>query len=199
MKSEYSLELISKKECTELLQSFHYLSKESKGFKSGVNTGLFYNGQLVGVCIFTGLPVPELAVGCFGLKREEQQGLWELSRLCLHPDVQTAEHNLASWFISKSIKLLRKEQACRAILSYADTRFHSGVVYRAANFIYYGTTAPKKDWYVDGIKASRGKQGTGEWRCRPVKHRFLIVFDKTLNVLWKQPAPRNTIDVETGL
>lgn len=186
MKTEYTLRLVSKQECKDLLTSFHYLSKESKGFKSGFNVGLFHKDNLVGVCIFTGLPVPELAVGCFGLKRDDQEGLWELSRLCLHPDNQLLEHNLASWFVSRSIRLLRKQKPCRAVLSYADTRFHNGTIYRAANFTYYGTTAQKKDWYVDGVKAGRGKVGEGEWRLRPIKHRFLMVFDKNLKVQWQR-------------
>jgi hypothetical protein len=165
------------------------LSKESKGFKSGFNVGLYHGNALIGVCIFTGLPVPEIAVGCFGLKREDQAGLWELSRLCLHPSHQATEHNLASWFVSRAIRLLRKEKPCRAILSYADSRFHTGVIYRAANFKYYGTSAPKKDWYVDGMKTGRGKIGNGEWLPRPVKHRFLIVFDKTLTIHWRESFP----------
>lgn len=184
MKEEYTLAVVSKQGCIELLNNFHYLAKESKGFKSGFNVGLFYKDSLVGVCIFTGLPVPELAVGCFGLKRDDQVGLWELSRLCLHPENQAAEHNLASWFIARAIRLLRQQKPCRAVLSYADTRFHEGIIYKAANFKYYGLTTQKKDWYVDGVKASRGKEGNGEWRLRPVKHRFLVVFDKKLQVLW---------------
>lgn len=185
MKSEFTTRVCSKSDASNLLEKHHYLSKESKGFKSGFNVGLFdKEDNLVGVCIFTGLPVPELAVGMFGLERHQQEGLWELSRLCLDPIYQTTEHNLASWFVSRSVKLLRKQQQVKAILSYADTRFHSGTVYRACNFKYYGLSAPKKDWYVNGVKASRGKTGEGEWLPRPQKHRFVIVFDKTLKIKW---------------
>ena len=175
---------IQKKDCVSLLMQHHYLSKESKGFKSGVNVGLFHRNELVGICIFTGLPVPELAVGMFGLDRKDQLGLFELSRLCLRPDVQELEHNLASWFVSRAIRFLRKLEKCRAILSYADTRHHQGVIYKACNFSYCGLTAKKKDWHVNGIKEGRGKTGVGEWLDRPQKHRFVMVFDKNLHLKW---------------
>ena len=147
----------------------------------------------MGVIIFTGFPVPELAKGMLGLDRTEQQGLFELSRLCLEPTVQADEHNLASWFVSKSIRQLKKDTEVKVILSYADSAFHEGIVYRACNFSYYGLSAPKKDFWIeqkDGTykKHSRGKtRGVkGEWRWRSQKHRYLMVFDKKLTILWER-------------
>ena len=94
MKSDYTIDRVTKSDAAELLLRFHYLKDISKGFKSGYNYGLYKNndfsplniGGIQGVCIFTGLPVPEIAKGAFGLERNEQQGLFELSRLCIHPD-----------------------------------------------------------------------------------------------------------------
>ena len=81
----------------------------------------------------------------------------------------------------------------RAILSYADSTFHSGTVYKACNFKYYGLTEAKKDFFIkqpDGsfIKHSRGKvKGIeGEWRDRSVKHRYVLVYDKNLDIKWKE-------------
>lgn len=193
MKSEFEIRAITKAEAKPILKDHHYLSKISRGFKSGYNYGLFHNGNICGVAIFTGLPVPEIAKGCFGLSRSEQEGLFELSRLCLTPEVQQAEHNLAGWFSSRAIKLLRKDANVRAILSYADNDFHSGIVYAATNWKYYGLTDPKMDFWFkqeDGTykKHSRGKlKGCeGEWRERSRKHRFLKVFDSSLKVLWQE-------------
>ena len=94
--------------------------------------------------------------------------------------------------MSRTIKALRKETNVRAILAYADSDFHNGTIYRACNFTYYGLTKPKKDFWIaqaDGsfIKHSRGKTKgvAGEWRPRSRKHRYLMVFDKTLNIRWK--------------
>jgi hypothetical protein len=193
MKEDFQIKRVAKTSCVDLLVKHHYLSNISKGFKSKVNYGLFYREELVGVCIFTGFPVPELVVGCFGLERTDQGGFWELSRLCLDPSVQSEEHNLASWFVSRCLKLLRQEEQVRAVLSYADADFHSGTVYRACNFKYYGLSAAKSDYWIPDengklVKLSRGKtkdQG-GVWIPRSRKHRFLLTYDKKLKVLWNE-------------
>lgn len=192
-KENYTIKLVTKGECKALLDKYHYLSSISKGFKSGYNFGLTLEGELVGVCIFTGLPTPELAKGMYGLSREDQKGLFELSRLCLTPEVQSKEHNLASWFVSRCIKSLRKLTLVRSILSYADSDFHNGVVYKACNFKYYGLTDSRKDFWIlldtgEYVKHVRGKvKGLkGEWRDRSRKHRYVMCFDKTLKINWEE-------------
>ena len=191
---------MSKKELKPLLLTYHYLKDESKTFKSGYNYGLFKYpewecplniGGCLGGIIFTGLPVPEIAVGAFGLERDQQEGLYELSRLCIHPDIQKEEYNITSWFVSKCIKRFRKDANVSCILSYADSSCHNGTIYRACNFKYYGLTDPKKDfYYADGTKHSRGSISgiDGEWRDRSRKHRYLMVFQKELKqrLAWKE-------------
>ena len=198
MKHDFVIENIGKKDAEGLLLEHHYLKDHSRGFKSGYNFGLFKNEPIssegiLGVCIFTGLPVPELAQSAFGLQRNQQDGLFELSRLCLHPSVQRSEKNLASWFVSRCLRRLRQRTMVRAVLSYADADYHEGTIYKASNFEYYGLSDPKKDFWIkqnDGsfVKHSRGKMSglNGEWRDRSRKHRFLMIYDKTLNVLWNK-------------
>jgi len=193
MKTEYSIKPISKKEASEILLKWHYLKDISKGFKSGYNYGLFKNEKLVGSIIFTGFPVPELVKGLFGLERKNQSGFFELSRLCIEPETQKEEYNITSWFVSRSIRQLKKDTNVKAILSYADSDFHSGTIYKACNFKYYGLTDEKKDFWIKDVngnytKHSRGKiKGLeGEWRPRSRKHRFLLIYDKSLSPLWKE-------------
>ena len=197
-KSDFYIDRVGKEEIKNLLYTHHYLKDESKDFKSGFNYGLFKRpswecplniGGCLGACIFTGLPVPEIAVGAFGLERDKQDGLYELSRLCIHPDIQKEEYNITSWFVSKCIKRFKKDANVRAILSYADSSRHDGIIYRACNFKYYGLTDKKSDfYYADGTKHSRGsiKGADGEWRERTRKHRYLMTFDKTLKILWEE-------------
>lgn len=192
-KERYEIIKISKEQCKEILEKYHYLSNISRDFKSKYNYGLRLNKNIVGVCIFTGFPVPELLKGMYGLPRNEQEGFFELSRLCLEPEVQKNEHNITSWFVSRCIKNLRKETKVRSILSYADSEFHKGTIYSALNFRYYGLTEPKNDYWIlqsNGayIKHSRGKiKGIpGEWRPRSRKHRFVLCFDRTLKIKWKE-------------
>ena len=195
MKSDYHIDRVNKSDAADLLLRFHYLKDISKTFKSGYNYGLYKNnefcplniGGIQGVCIFTGLPVPEIAQGAFGLERDDQEGLFELSRLCIHPVTQQEEYNITSWFVSRAIKQLRKDTKVKAIISYADSEHHGGTIYRACNFKYCGLSDPKKDFYFsDGTKHSRGKIGDaeGEWRDRSRKHRYVMVFDKSLELLW---------------
>jgi len=191
MKSDYAIKTISKIDASYIILKYHYLKDISKGFKSGYNFGLFKKDELVGVCVFTGFPVPELSKGMLGLERNDQDGLFELSRLCLSPEIQSTEHNLSSYFVSKCIKKLRKMTNVRVILSYADNDFHKGTVYKACNFKYYGLTDAKKDFWIENsdgsfIKHSRGKtKGVrGEWRKRSQKHRFALIFDKSLTCQW---------------
>jgi hypothetical protein len=198
-KTDFYIDKVSKKQAEDILLKYHYLKDFSKGFKSGYNYGLFEKndfsplnlGGVLGVCIFTGLPVPEVAKGAFGLERNEQQGLFELSRLCIHPITQSREYNITSWFVSQAIRQFRKDTEVKAILSYADSDHHSGTIYRACNFKYYGLTDRKKDFYYsDGTKHSRGKiKGEdGEWKDRSRKHRYLMVFDKELkkSLTWEE-------------
>ena len=203
MKSDFYIDRVGKEDIKELLYTYHYLKDESKDFKSGFNYGLYRNsftdilniGGCLGACIFTGLPVPEIAVGAFGLERNQQEGIYELSRLCIHPDIQKEEYNITSSFVSRCIRRFRKDARVRAILSYADNNHHTGIIYRACNFQYYGLTDKKSDFWIkqsDGsfIKHSRGstKGVEGEWRERSRKHRYLMVFDKELQkrLTWKE-------------
>jgi hypothetical protein len=197
--TQFFIDRVGKDEIKNLLYTYHYLKDESKDFKSGYNYGLFKSsvsdvlhiGNCLAACVFTKIPVPEIAVGAFGLERHEQEGLYELSRLCVHPDIQKTEYNITSWFVSRCIKRFRKDARVRCILSYADSSHHSGVIYRACNFSYYGLTDPKKDfYYADGTKHSRGsvKGAEGEWKERSRKHRYLMIFDKELQkrLTWKE-------------
>jgi len=194
-KTDYYIDKVTKKQAEDLLLKYHYLKDISKSFKSGYNYGLYKNndfcplniGGIQGICVFTGLPVPEIAKGAFGLERNEQQGLFELSRLCIDPSTQSCEYNITSWFVSRAIRQFRKDTEVKAIISYADSIFQTGTIYRACNFKYCGLTDSKKDFYYsDGTKHSRGKikGAEGEWKDRSRKHRYVMIFDKNLELLW---------------
>jgi len=86
---------------------------------------------------------------------------------------------------------LKKDYYVRAVLSYADSRYHKGIIYRACNFKYYGLTPPKKDFYYIDKKGNnrRLQRGSvkglkGYWTNRPQKHRYLIQCDKSLKINW---------------
>ena len=198
-KEEYEIQKITKGVCEEFLNKHHYLSKQGCGFRSGHNYGLFKDGVLVAVVIFHTISAWQTVKGCFGLQDKEQAGFYEIGRFAIDPEHN--EQNLGSWFLSRAIKRLRKETNVRAIITYADSEYHIGVLYQSIGFRYYGLTAPKSDYWIeqaDGSykKQSRGKtKGVkGEWRARSRKHRYLRVYDPTLTVHWiEQPFPQRTI------
>lgn len=193
-KSQYYIERVDKNTIKNLLYTHHYLKDESKDFRSGWNYGLFKKnefsdfllvGDCLGACVFNNLTSPLFAKGAFGL--DDQSGLYELTRLCIDPNLQKEEHNITSWFLSRCIRQFKKDSDVKAILSYADNNHHKGTIYRACNFTYYGLTNKKTDFFEkmpDGSfsKVSRGrvKDREGEWRPRSQKHRFLMIFDKKL-------------------
>ena len=188
--------LISKEESKSLLEPYHYLSQESVTFRSGYNYGMFLDGELMVVCIFNQPSVPNLVQGCFGLKRDEQQGVFELGRLVKNPE--SPKSIILSQVVSLCMKQLRRDTEVRAILSYSDSRYHTGYIYQALNFKYYGLTDFKPDFWFelpDGTykKHSRGptKGFKGVWLPRPRKHRYLMVYDKKLKTSWiEEPYPK---------
>lgn len=197
LKNKYFIEKISRYTAKKLLDEYHYLHKEGN-FRSGINFGLFEreSRMLVGVCVFHTASVKELAKGCFAIQSYNLEGFFELGRLCINPHKH--EKNLTSFFLSGSIKSFRKIENVVALLTYADSDFHTGYVYQACNFKYYGLTSPKKDFFIlqdDGSykKLQRGKCKflIGEWRDRSQKHRYLIIYDKKLKTTWRElPYPK---------
>lgn len=145
-----------------------------------------------------GVSVYQTLIGLFDGydKYSDQNGIWELTRLAMDDDRK--EKNLTSWFVSHSIRILRKENDVKAIISYADSTYHHGYIYQATNFKYYGLAPKKSDFFKmqeDGTEKQiwRGsvKGMNGEWRDRSRKHRYLIVYDKNLKVKWEeQPYPK---------
>lgn len=166
------------------LTKYHYLGK--KPFRHSHVYGMTSETDLLGVCVFHGISVPETCVGAFGVPRNDQHGMWELGRLAMHTSMNGGNHT--SWFVSRAIKQLCKDTEVRAIISYADSSAgHIGSIYRACNALYCGMSAPKKDFYINGKLQERGKTKNvvgGEWRDRPQKHRYIWLFDPTLNLKW---------------
>lgn len=198
MKDRYHIIKVSKCAAKEVLDAYHYIHKNGGNFRSGYNYALIDSKTLsiCGIAVFHTNSVKEVIKGCFGIDDFKMTGFYELGRLCMNPN--THEKNLTSFFLSNSIKMFRKEVEVKCILSYADSDYHLGYIYQACNFKYYGLTDAKKDFFFlldngEYKKHQRGKlKGcAGEWRYRPQKHRYLLVFDNTIKTNWvEQPYPK---------
>lgn len=197
LRDKYFIEKISRYAAKRLLDQYHYLHEEGD-YRSGHNYGLFdvTSRILVGVCVFHTVSAKGIAKGCFGYNGYKINGFYELGRLCINP--HNHEKNLTSFFLATAMNIFRKQENVRAMLTYADVGFHVGFIYQACNFKYYGLTDQKKDFFYkqsDGSykKLQRGKckHLDGEWRPKNQKHRYLIIYDKSLKTIWEeQPYPK---------
>lgn len=191
----YRVESITKDLADDFLKRHHYLAQQGNGFLGKAQYGLFsQENKFVGCVVFAGISVIETLIGAFeGFDRHsDQSGFWELTRLAM--DDEKKKHNLTSWFVARAIRMLRRDHCVRALISYADSRYHHGYIYQATNFKYYGLTAPKSDFFdSSGKQVWRGAvKGTrGEWKPRAQKHRYMIVYDAALKVQWaEEPYPK---------
>ena len=173
---------IDHKTAKTLVENYHYLGKTK--FLNSVRFGLYENGTLIGAAIFGGLSAPESAVSAFGLPRGNYPNLLELHRFVIAPS-HNNNANSGSYLLGGALRQLKKMRY-RAVISYADATHHVGYLYQATNFTYHGLATAKKDFYIDGVKQSRGptKGKNGVWQDRPKKHRYIYVLDKTLTISW---------------
>lgn len=191
---EYEVCRIPHQLTDDFLKRHHYLAQQGNGFLGKVQYGLFRkDGRFIGVVVFAGISVIETLIGAFeGFERfSNQEGFWELARLAMDDD--TKERNLTSWFLSRCIKKLRQEEYVRAIISYADSKYHHGYIYQATNFKYYGLTPQRSDFFeaLSGGGTRQVWRGSvkglqGEWMPRSRKHRYMLVYDETLKIKWAE-------------
>lgn len=111
--------------------------------------GLFREGtflpEMVGVCVYTR---PAGAAAAAKYYPQDPDKCLELRRLCL---VDDTPKNAESFFVSRTLKWLRKNTDWKFVVSYADPeQGHQGTIYKAANFKYEGTTSPGSTLMVDG-------------------------------------------------
>ena len=199
MKERYKVVEIDKPLADDFLQRNHYLAQQGNGFLGKHYYGLFtLSDKFVGVCVFGGISVIETLIGAFeGFDRSsDQSGFFELTRLAMNE--QLKEKNLTSWFVARCLKALIRCETVRAVISYADSKYHHGYIYQATNFKYYGLAPAKSDFfYIDenGEEKQLWRGSTKNlyviWRERSRKHRYMIVYDDTLTVKWQEhPYPK---------
>jgi hypothetical protein len=133
---EYFSHLTIKEVPVSVIRNFietnHY-SKSINGCKVSNCYALYYDEELVGSILFGGL-----STTAWKKYSDKESDVVELRRLtCL----DSCPRNTESWFLSRCIKLLKKESQYKIIVSYADPYHdHVGIIYQASNWSYRGTT-----------------------------------------------------------
>jgi hypothetical protein len=151
---------------------WHYLGDQ--GFVSQINYGAYFDGKLEGAITYG----PPNATDLRGYwTRQTQSQWWEIKRLVMSP---LCPRNSESRFIAITLKMLRRRETVRGVVTYADDgQGHVGTIYKASGFQALGMTAAKNDFWVDGKIKQRGKTTgiSGEWRPRTRKWLFVKRFD----------------------
>jgi len=114
--------------------------------------GLFQEGILVGVCVYSSVITHHVAPSICGEKYQDI--VTELSRLVVEEGL---EKNTLSKFVSETFKLL---ETPRIILSYSDSnQGHHGYIYQALNFIYTGEGGSPEEYILKGKQVSTRPEG----------------------------------------
>lgn len=117
--------------------------------------GLYYKGDqrtLHGISWW--MPPP---LGAAKSVSDVHQTVLSLSRFCLVP---SRPHNSGSYLISQSIRMIKPRYS--TLLTYAETRLdHTGIIYRASNWTYYGLSTKQPVWInpKNGHQVSRYSGG----------------------------------------
>jgi hypothetical protein len=139
-RSEWEVQPVPLKEARTLVIEHHYA-------RGCANTAVYShglynraNGGLYGIALW----MPPTRVAAESVNREDWKKVLSLSRLVVLPQVPT---NGASFLMSASMRIIRKDRRFVSLVTYADeSQGHTGAIYRAANWTYVGRTGPYPRW-----------------------------------------------------
>lgn len=139
-KNEYSIKIDSLKNTRHLVETEHY-SKSVNGIKISFVFSLWFKDEMIG-CVMYG----QMATTAWKKFGSKETDVLELRRLVVK---RGYDKNISSWFVSKTIKYLKKNTCTKVIVSYADPfHNHKGYIYQALNFMYIGLSGKDKA-YMD--------------------------------------------------
>jgi len=124
----WAVKRVTRQEVRDFIETWHY-SKSINGCIADFCYALIDNdGEMKGA-MFYGRMAMTNQWKRFG---DSESEVIELRRLCC---VDETPKNAESFFIGRSLKLLRKEWGKGLVVSYADKEYgHGGVIYKASNF-----------------------------------------------------------------
>ena len=133
--------------CDIPLQTGQEFIKEHHYAKGGSNTAVYMHGlfrledeTLMGVAWW----LPPTRVAAESVNKEQWQKVLSLTRMAVHPE---APRYSCSFLLSRSIKLIKKDNRFVSLVTYADFKHgHDGLVYKASNWKYVGETGPYPSW-----------------------------------------------------
>jgi hypothetical protein len=143
-KSKYHVRTVPFSICKIMIERYHYA-------KGGSNTatfrhGLFCNDDVI-ECLGVAWWIPPTKSSALANYPLNWKGVLSLHRLVIAPGVPK---NAASFLICRSIALIKRDPRWEFLITYADEwQHHTGVIYKASNWVYLGKTAPTEETFVD--------------------------------------------------
>ena len=143
--TEYECRLVTRQEITAFIEQWHY-SGSINGCIADYSFGLYDNDNLIGAMFYG-----RLAMANQHKKyTDDPTKITELRRLCCIDDTPK---NTESYFIGATLRWLKKNTILEKVVSYADSNYnHTGIIYKASNFVYLGQTACGKVIMYNGKK-----------------------------------------------
>ena len=140
LRRRVSVEIIEASEARYTLEKLHYLHRRRTGAQ--INYAVYVNGQIDGVITFA---YPMMSTDLLGVPSDE---VLEFARLYLYQNIP----HTATCAIGKVLRRVRADwkrrfplcKVPRLVVSYSDTEFHKGTIYKAANFVWYKRTKGDK-------------------------------------------------------
>lgn len=168
---QLNLRIIPSSLALNLYAKWHYL--KDTPFPGSIHFGIFFDSQWLGAISY-GPPSATNFHPYWTI--ETQKGWWDIKRLALSP---CCPKNSESRVIAISIRLLRRAEIVKGVITYADTaQGHQGTIYKAAGFTPLGLSDEKCDFVIDGVIQQRGKTKgkDGQWIARSRKYVFIKEF-----------------------
>lgn len=135
---DYIVELATVDTVRPFVEKWHY-----SGSILGINNTYSFrlirpDGVMVGAMIYGKMSM----AGAYKKYGDREIEVIELRRLCCIDDTPK---NTESYFIGATLRWLRDNTIIKTVVSYADPHHgHKGIIYKASNFDYLGTTSKGK-------------------------------------------------------
>ena len=169
---DFTVEEVLRRSIAPFIEKYHY-SQNVNGVQSTHCFGLYKEGNfglpaMIGAMMYAWPSMPATAKK---YNPDDPLRIYELRRLVCIDDTPT---NTESYFIGQTLKWLKKNTNIQVIVSFADPHHgHSGVIYKASNFIYKGETGKGSILMVDGKEMhSRSLNQRKRPYSREIKKRY---------------------------
>ena len=157
-------------------QHYHHFGLYSEG-----NFGL---PKMIGAMMYAMPSMPDTAAK---YNPTNPRKCMELRRLVC---VDDTPKNTESYFIGKTLRWLKRNTDLEVIISFADQHYeHSGTIYKASNFEYFGKTSKSRILMVDGKEVyGRSLNQTKRPYGRELKKRYEAGDE---NIYWVPRKPKH--------